>query len=176
MKKQKYNFQESGIHSQPFYIVMNFNFSDVLARATHNYENIKYDTSYIRHFCLVDEQRILEDEVYHNEILSKTHKDFLETIYAIRTFFSALAYVPEAALRCSFVLFEFFDSEAETTHYLIPDTDFSRATMKVRLDAYQALTVGSIDEKSALFTDREYFEQVLGKELTQDVIQAITKK
>jgi hypothetical protein len=43
-----------------------------------------------------------------------------------------------------------------------------------RLDAYQALTNNTIDENSYLFSDFDYFQSVVGKELTEKVLQAIS--
>lgn len=44
-----------------------------------------------------------------------------------------------------------------------------------KLDAYQALTDHTIPENSKLFSDREHFEYVVGKELTEKVIEVIRK-
>jgi hypothetical protein len=44
-----------------------------------------------------------------------------------------------------------------------------------KLDAYQALVDGTIDKNSKLFSDYSYFENNVGKELTQEVIKAIQK-
>ena len=43
-----------------------------------------------------------------------------------------------------------------------------------RLDAYQALTNNTIDERSYLFLDFDYFEYVVGKTLTERVLEAIS--
>ena len=43
-----------------------------------------------------------------------------------------------------------------------------------KLDAYQALTDNSIDEASLLFTDPEHFTTVVGKSLTEKVIDAVS--
>jgi hypothetical protein len=43
-----------------------------------------------------------------------------------------------------------------------------------KLDAYQALTDNSIDKESYLFKDPEHFEAVVGKSLTQKVVNAIS--
>ena len=50
------------------------------------------------------------------------------------------------------------------------DTDLSP-----KLDAYQALTSGTIDPNSKLFKDRAYFEQVVGVDLTEEVLAAISQ-
>lgn len=42
-----------------------------------------------------------------------------------------------------------------------------------RLDTYQALVSNSIDKDSYLFDDYEYFEEAVGKELTQKVIKVL---
>jgi len=39
-----------------------------------------------------------------------------------------------------------------------------------KLDAYQALTSGSVREGSMLFRDRSYFEHVVGKKVTEEVL------
>lgn len=44
-----------------------------------------------------------------------------------------------------------------------------------KLDAYQALTAGTIDSGSQLINQREYFEYVAGKETTKEVIKAVTR-
>ena len=44
-----------------------------------------------------------------------------------------------------------------------------------KLDAYQALTDGTIPPESKLFSDRKYFEYVVGKELTKKVIEKIMR-
>lgn len=44
-----------------------------------------------------------------------------------------------------------------------------------KLDAYQALTDGTIPPESTLFRDHRYFEYVVGKELTKKVIEKIMR-
>ena len=42
-----------------------------------------------------------------------------------------------------------------------------------RLDTYQALTDHTIDERSYLFLDFDYFEYVVGKTLTERVLGSV---
>ncbi len=91
---------------------------------------------------------------------------FLENIDYYPTYFQPLIFNEEIALECSLTPF---------THYELNLLALSGCGMDFspRLDTYQALTDHTIDERSCLFLDFNYFEYVVGKNLTQKVLEAI---
>ena len=91
---------------------------------------------------------------------------FLENIDYYPTYFQPLIFNEEIALECSLTPF---------THYELNLLALSGCGMDFspRLDAYQALTDNTIDERSYLFLDFDYFEYVVGKTLTEKVLEAI---
>ncbi|WP_322777544.1 hypothetical protein, partial [Candidatus Megaera venefica] len=48
------------------------------------------------------------------------------------------------------------------------------ADLSPKLDAYQGLIHKTIDENSCLFSDFDYFQGLLGENLTNKVLQAIS--
>ena len=136
-----------------------------------------------RHLCL-DFDHILEDmltcsyglfQKYYSRDLDYKNDDdlkeqisnlFLENIDYYPTYFQPLIFNEEIALECNLTPF---------THYELNLLALSGCGMDFspRLDTYQALTDHTIDERSYLFLDFNYFEYVVGKNLTQKVLEAI---
>ena len=82
---------------------------------------------------------------------------FLENIDYYPTYFQPLIFNEEIALECSLTTF---------THHELNLLALSGCGMDFspRLDTYQALTDHTIDERSYLFLDFNYFEYVVGIE------------
>jgi len=136
-----------------------------------------------RHLCL-DFDHILEEmltcsyglfqKYYSRDLDYKDDDDlkeqisnlFLENINYYPTYFQPLIFNEEIALECSLTPF---------THHELNLLALSGCGMDFspRLDTYQALTDHTIDERSYLFLDFDYFEYVVGKNLTQKVLEAI---
>ncbi len=127
-----------------------------------------------------------EDVEFNRELLAQHYQDNWDFVYerqddeweqvenefwerlSYHCFYSKpLLYNEKIALECSLTPFKYQDE---------PLLALSSGGMDLtpRLDSYQALTHGTIDESSKLFSDRGYFEQVMGEEITQRVIAAIS--
>ena len=92
---------------------------------------------------------------------------FLENIDYYPTYFQPLIFNEEIALECSLTPF---------THDGLSLLALSGwgADLSPKLDAYQGLTHKTIDENSCLFSDFDYFQGLLGENLTNKVLQAIS--
>ncbi len=139
-----------------------------------------------RHLCL-DFDHILEDmltcsyglfqKYYSRDLDYKDDDDlkeqicnlFIDDIACYSLYFQPQIFDEETALECSLTPF---------THDGLSLLALSGwgADLSPKLDAYQGLIHKTIDENSCLFSDFDYFQGLLGKTLTQKVLQAISYK
>ena len=137
-----------------------------------------------KEFNVFDNENILDDIQYDFDLFAKYHKgdldyktqddlrDQLNTLFweylgYWPTYLEPLTFNGEIALECS--LTPFTIDKLCLLALSGCGMDFSP-----RLDAYQALTNNTIDERSYLFLDFDYFEYVVGKTLTERVLEAIS--
>ena len=132
-----------------------------------------------------------EDIDYNKKLYEKYNKESIyENIrrimpYKVRlgsydgsTILKPKQYNEEVALRCGLMPFKYVGSNREREIKLVmlcvhPCYMF---LMKPRLDAYQALMSGSISRGNVLESNEEYFKQVVGKEITEEVKKRLEKK
>jgi hypothetical protein len=171
----KVNFRDSGIHgcSETFYQTHKniFNFDDNGYIKYEQYEELIEENNYFEdeiqeYINELDEEDKENDE---EELRSEAIDSIIEKIIIWLVYFEPQEFNKEIAKKCGLVAFTYNDIELLGLNGC--GMDFSP-----RLDAYQALTTGTIDKNSKLFGQTEYFEHVIGKELTQEVIKAIQKE
>ena len=137
-----------------------------------------------RHLCL-DFDHILEEmltcsyglfqKYYSRDLDYKDDDDlkeqicnlFIDDIACYSLYFQPQIFDEEIALECSLTPF---------THDGLSLLALSGwgADLSPKLDAYQGLTHNTIDENSCLFSDFDYFQGLLGENLTNKVLQTIS--
>jgi hypothetical protein len=129
------------------------------------WNNIEYNKDlFIKHFK--------DPYTCKKEIEEQTDQVFLEKLSSWSAYFEPLVFNEKTALECNLIPFVFKGKNLLASgRYSI---DFPCLTEY--LDAYQALTDGTIGLESTFYTDRNYFENIVGKGLTEKVLKAITIK
>ena len=172
------NFYHSGLYSEPFYKKIN---------NLVFYDNYLFDT-------ICDDYDIFLD-AYQNQIDITDKQDaytICRQIYELLLldmskqclYFQPLIFKPDIALECGLIPFvtryiKYSLHNSRNQPYinvliLSPRSNESNDIddLLPKLDCYQALTDNSIDHESYLFEDEEHFESVVGKSLTQKVLNA----
>jgi hypothetical protein len=169
------NFRDSGIHSrfETFYQthINIFNFDSAGHIEYDQYEELIEENNYFEdeiqeYINELDEEDKEKDE---EELKSEAIDSIIEKIMMLLVYFEPQEFNKEIAKKCGLVAFTYNDIE------LLGLNGYGMDYFP-RLDAYQALTTGTIDKNSKLFGQIVYFEHVIGKELTQEVIKAIQKE
>jgi hypothetical protein len=103
------------------------------------------------------------------ELRTRAREDLFEELAYWRVYFEPEVEDVDAALRTGLTPFEYM-----RTFYLA----LGAAGMELspKLDAYQALTYGSVPGNSKLFDQEIYFEHVVGEELTAEVKERINQE
>ena len=116
-------------------------------------------------------------EYFKEGLVDKTQSDpservnssFLQYLPIWPKYFEPLIFKEEIALECGLIPFILTTDRLCLLAVSVCNCNFS-----LRLDAYQALTDNTIDKNSYLFSDFDYFQSVVGKTLTEKVLQAIS--
>lgn len=160
-------------------------------------ENIKFHIkqSYITDRNLIFDDKLFVEYLNQNNFDTKDNNHSLYTIFYRKIMNSALLCIPakeynkEIAYKCGLIPF-YYVYKYYYCHYCVQQTYYyckgkyllmlekskdGNIDLSPKLDAYQALTSGTIDPNSKLFKDRAYFEQVVGVDLTQEVLAAISQ-
>lgn len=175
--------RESGIHNEFFYTKHKLDLIN-----NDEYENIQYDlepliNDYLQHENItkvIDNETdeitfIMEDgaEIEEEEIREEIERTYTDAICLLPTTFEPRIFDTDIARQCDLLPFT-YSLEYEDDINLLA-LGGCGMDLSPRLDAYQALITGYIDPSSTLFSQFSYFESLMGKELTQQVIAAITK-
>ncbi|WPY01593.1 hypothetical protein Trichorick_01507 (plasmid) [Candidatus Trichorickettsia mobilis] len=99
----------------------------------------------------------------------KVNNDFLKYIPTWPRYYEPLVFNEKIALECGLIPFVL-----KVDRLCLIAVSVCGSDLSPRLDAYQALTDNTIDENSYLFSDFDYFQEILGKNLTQKVLEAIS--
>ncbi len=154
------NYYDSGLYLEPFF-------------TKHKHLELDYCSLY---------QEMIESDDFHlyveyygddldceddQELRQQVGDLTLEKISYWSTYFEPLIFNKHIALECNLTPF---------IHHGTKLLALSGCGMDLspRLDAYQALTDGTIDKKSHLFTELGYFEHVIGSSLAEKVKQAVS--
>jgi hypothetical protein len=114
-------------------------------------------------------ERMSETSQDQGQLRVKARDDLFEDLAYWTVYFEPQVKDVDAALRAGLVPFEYMG-----TFYLA----LGAAGMKLspKLDVYQALTYGSVPGNSKLFDQEQYFEHVVGEELTAEVKERINQE
>ena len=153
------NFYNSGLYMQPFFtkhkechIMSN---EDIFDEIDYNLELFaKYHKGNFKW-------------KYEDELRDQVFDLLVEHLSCYHTYFEPIIFKEEIAFECGLTPFK--TDKFNLLALVASGMDFSP-----RLDSYQALTDNSIDEASYLFKDLEYFKSIVGKGLTQKVLDAIS--
>ena len=146
----------------PFYkkIVLDFNIKD------HADIGIRYNLyQYVGYYAFIKGIDITPP------IESKLSELIWHDISNNTSYYKPLIFDSLVALKCNLFPFQWQGKGLLATSSCIT---YLPGTISPRLDAYQALTNNTIDENSYLFSDFDCFQSVIGKELTEKVLQAIS--
>ena len=146
---------------------------DVLGSLQFYREYREYDSKHFKKIVFdQDLLKLYSDNIKNND---NENWDFEEIIWGKLIGCQACVipreYDEVIAFKCGLIPFGTINEKNTGNSYLILEE--SNIDLSPRLDAYQALTSGTINENSKLFKDRIYFEQVVGVELTNEVLAAI---
>jgi len=96
----------------------------------------------------------------------QVHETFWESLSYWLVYFEPLVFDEEIALECALTPFMY----DETCLLALSGCGMD---LSPRLDAYQALTDGTIDKHSRVLSDSSYFDDVVGKETTAKVLKVL---
>jgi len=108
----------------------------------------------------------VNDDDYDQELDSY----FWEKLSYWTVYFQPLKYNEGVAHECGLIPFKYIGEHEDLELLALGGCGMD---LGPKLDAYQALTDGTIDEHSKLFSDKEYFQYVVGINLTKKVLKAI---
>ena len=157
----------SGLYETPFFTKHKIDFSEEFGN-----ENIYMDF----------DDFILPHEIgYHewdsNENLTDEEKEEIQHDYYERagwlpTVFAPIIFNEKIALECGLIPFT-LETEDKTLQLLA--LGGCGMDLSPRLDAYQFLTHNTIDENSLYFTDQNYFKNVAGASVTNQIKRTLRK-
>ncbi len=139
-------------------IILDFNIND-----TTESMGIKYNLyQYAGYYSLIKGIEITPP------IKSKVEEIIWQNISFNTTYYEPRIYDSLIALKCNLLPFVW------QGHQLLASSlnPYWQHIINIRLDAYQALTHKTIYKKSLLFTEFNFFERVIGKELTKKILEA----
>lgn len=169
------NFRDSGIHndSETFYQTHKniFDFEENGYIEFEQYEELQEENNYFEDEVevyineLEEEDRASRDE---DELKLEARDAIVERILNWLIYFEPQKFDKEIAKKCGLVAFTYKDIE-------LLGLGGCGMDLSPKLDAYQALVDGTIDKYSTLFSQYDYFKDVVGQSVTEEVKQAITK-
>ncbi len=154
-----YRFFNSGLHKMPFFTEIHNVIDDIkrnnkLHLIEFYYE--EFEKYYGKQFC----------ETEKKELAIRCYQ---KVVSEVETCFHPLTYVEDTAHRCNLLPFRY---KGLGLLGLLPNY---KPILYARLDSYQALTNGTIDPNSKLFTHKEFFIRHVGVDLTNEVLRRISK-
>ena len=117
-----------------------------------------------------------KESIHENIRRIMAHRVELGSYNRNRTIFKPKEYNEEVALRCGLMPFKYVGDNREVELVMLsvyPDYVFF---MKPKLDAYQAIMSRSISRRNVLESNEEYFKQIVGKEITEEVKKRLKKE
>lgn len=168
------NYSESGLYMEPYFTKV-YNLLGQIQKHGE-YELVEYNRGLFKaHYGNNSDEEEKEDDENDNEGEDDEELNnlFWEGLSYKTVYFKPLEYNEEIAFECGLIPFKYCGEEKELELLALGGVGMD---LSPRLDAYQALTDGTIDKGSKLFSEKRYFQQVVGKELTEKVLKAICKE
>ncbi len=164
MKKFLFN---SGLYETPFFTKHKIDFSEEFGNGNiyMNFDDFIYAHKIEYHEGdlnenLTDEEK---EEIQH---------DYHERASWLPTAFEPIIFNEKIALECDLIPFT-LETENETLQLLA--LGGCGMNLSPRLDAYQFLTDNTIDKNSLYFTDQNYFKNVVGTSITNQIKRILHK-
>jgi len=110
----------------------------------------------------IEEIRIENPQLSDKELKRKAEAELKRILKNAPFYFEPQVRNVEIALKCGLIPFIYDDYFFFLVAEEVP-------VERARLDAYQALTSGTIDEASELFYNEEHFREVVGDKVTEEV-------
>ena len=167
-----YKIYGSGLYMEPFFtkvknLMDKIHDNNEFDLIEYNYDLLKKD--YIDNSADESINFSEDDESYSQEL----NEYFWEKLSYWPTYFKPLKFNEEIAYQCDLIPFVYRGYEKDIKLLALGGCGMD---LSPRLDAYQALTDRTIDPYSKLFYERNYFEYVMGKYLTDEILKIVSKK
>lgn len=166
INKESCRIFSSGLYVAPYFTIIPHLWKEI--RSGNAYEKIEYNRNLLAAYCGEDLDNTDEDR-YNDDI----DELFWEKLAIWTIYFKPLRYDEEEAFKCKLLPFKYSDEEEELELLALRGYGMD---LSPKLEAYQALVSGTIDERSLIFSDPNYFKYVVGEEITQEVLKAVTKE
>ena len=155
----------SGLYETPFFTKHKINFQNEFENIYMDFDNFIYSYEIKYHQGdlnenLTDEEK---EEIQH---------DYYERASWLPTVFEPIIFNEKIALECGLIPFT-LETEDETLQLLA--LGGCGMNLSPRLDAYQFLTHNTIDKNSLYFTDQNYFKNVVGESITNQIKRTLQK-
>ncbi|HJD60572.1 MAG TPA: hypothetical protein LFW20_08140 [Rickettsia endosymbiont of Omalisus fontisbellaquei] len=156
-----FSYYNSGLYTETFYT--KHHHIDFFRKDIYLFDEVEYNRELLlEHYK--EELEYIEDE---DERVEEIEQIFWDNLSYLALYFEPLIFDEDIALQCGLTPFEYKGIKLLALSACGMDLNY-------KLDAYQLLTNGTIDRKSRVFTCaflREYFENIVGKEITQKILQ-----
>ena len=156
-------FYNSGLYFTPFF-TKHKEVNLTLFDNEYLHDEVEYNADLFAEYF---KERLVEQCKYNPS--RKVNNEFLKYIPTWSKYYEPLVFKEEIALECGLIPFIL-----KVDRLCLLAVSVCGSDLSPRLDAYQALTDNTIDENSYLFSDFDYFQEILGKNLTQKVLEAIS--
>jgi len=156
-------FKSGLCEGKAFYTKHELNF----ASNTNLWEDVEYNKELLaQHYQ--DHYYFTYDEEDEGDKWDQVYEQFWEALSYWNAYFEPMVFNEDIALECGLTPFTY-----KGDHMLALSA--CGMDLSPRLEAYQALVHGTIDERSKLLSKqgREWFEQVMGYEITQKALISI---
>lgn len=169
INEEMINYRDSGLYMESYFTKVYHIWEQI--QKNREYELVDYNRDLFKaHYGDDSEDNSDEGDDENDEELNSL---FWEGLSYKTVYFKPLKYNEEIAFECGLIPFK-YRSEYEDLELLA--LGGVGIDLSPTLDAYQALTDGAIDRGSKLFSEKRYFEYVVGKELTEKVLKAICEE
>ena len=155
----------SGLYKKPFYRTHHFDIDELY----NNIDELQYDRQ-----LLLKEwkgEAIDDNDEDEESLFEIVEQRFWEGLSYWNTYFEPLVFDEEIALECYLTPFTY-------NHVNLLALSGCGMDLSPKLDAYQALTHGTIDRDSSFFSinNNEYFEYVAGKEIVRKMNEILNRE
>lgn len=166
----RYKYFNSGLYEDAFYTKHKIDFNN----DDNAHEDIEYNSALLAEYYQddCDFDNTDENNSENDECLEQVDELFWDALSYWAVYFEPLIFDEAIALECGLIPFAYRGINMLALAGCGMD-------LSPKLDAYQALVHNTIDKNSRLFSTSgrvsEYFEYVVGKKITERVLQVISE-